>query len=297
MKEKKSNLQNPLTAFYHRKYPKQQQPYPGLQNRMDPVPDCGETTYTGRGRLTGRKALVTGSDSGIGRAAAIAYAREGADVALAYMPQEESDAREVKKLIEDEGRRAVLLPGDLGDEAYNSEMVKRAHRELEGLDVLALVAGHQVAVAGIEEITTEQLQKVFAVNVFSLFWTVKAALPYLPEGASIITTASIQASDPNAELLDYAATKGAIKVFTEALAKQLASKGIRVNTVAPGPIWTALQISGGRFTEDIPDFGGDTPFKRAGQPVELASLYVYLASQESSYVSAQVFGVTGGLPL
>lgn len=287
-------LKNPLTEYRTEGFPRQKQPYPGLQKKMDPVPDCGETSYYGSGRLKGRKALVTGGDSGIGRAAAIAYAREGADVAIAYLPQEEEDAREVKGYIEKEGRKAVLLPGDLREESYAAEMVKTAHRQLGGLDILALVAGQQVATKSVDEITTEQLQSVFGVNVFSLFWVVKAALPLLPEGASIITTTSIQAYEPSRHLLDYASTKGAIKAFTQALAEQLAPRGIRVNSVAPGPIWTALQVSGGQFQEALPKFGQSTPYKRAGQPVELSGLYVFLASQESSYITAEIFGVTGG---
>ena len=285
---------NPLTEYRTEGFPEQQQPYPGLQRDMDPVPDCGETSYKGSGRLKGRKALITGGDSGIGRAAAIAYAREGADIAIAYMPSEEKDAQDVKELLEKEGCKVVLLPGDLRDETYTTDMVKKAHQELGGLDILALVAGQQVATRSIEDISTDQLRSVFEVNVFSLFWAVKAALPLLPEGSSIITTTSIQAYEPSKHLTDYASTKGAIKAFTQALAQQIVAKGIRVNSVAPGPIWTALQVSGGQFPESLPEFGQKTPFKRAGQPVELAGLYVFLASQESSYITAEIFGVTGG---
>lgn len=285
---------NPVNEYYHEAYPKQEQPYPGIQADMRPRPDCGETSYRGSGRLAGRKALVTGGDSGIGRAAAIAFAREGADVALAYLPEEKKDAAEVLDLIRKEGRKAVDLPGDLSDEDYCAELAVKAHRELGGLDILALVAGHQVATHNLEEVSTEQLIKVFAINVYSLFWTLAPALPVLGEGASIITTSSIEASDPSPHLPDYAATKGAIKTLTKCLSKQLAPKGIRVNTVAPGPVWTPLQISGGQFPENIPDFGRSTPLKRAGQPVELAGLYVFLASQESSYSTGGVFAATGG---
>lgn len=287
-------MRDPKTAFRTEEYPKQEQPAPGVQKNMNPVPDCGEESYKGTGRLAGRKALVTGGDSGIGRAAAIAYAREGADVAINYLPAEEPDACEVKEYIEKAGQRAVLIPGDLGDEAFCGRMVEQARRELGGLDILALVAGRQVARKSIEDISTEQLKEVFAVNVFSLFWTIKAALPHLPKGASIITTASIEAYDPSKQLLDYSSTKGAIKSFTQSLAKQLAPQGIRVNCVAPGPIWTALQVSGGQFQDAIPDFGRNTPMKRAGQPVELSGVYVHLASQESSYTTAEVYAVTGG---
>ena len=285
---------NPLTEYRSEAFPQQRQPYPGLQRAMDPVPDCGEKSYKGNGRLRNRKALVTGGDSGIGRAAAIAYAREGADVAINYLPFEEEDARDVQRLLAEEGKDIILIPGDLAEEGFCNSMVQEANARLGGLDILALVAGKQVACKSIEEIDSEQLRSVFAINVFSLFWTVKSALPLLPEGATIITTSSIQAYEPSGHLLDYASTKGAIKAFSQALAEQLAPRGIRVNVVAPGPIWTALQVSGGQFQEKLPKFGQNTPFKRAGQPVELAGLYVFLASQESSYITAEVFGVTGG---
>lgn len=287
-------MKNPVDEYRTEGFPKQKQPYPGLQKDMDPVPDCGEKSYEGNNRLLGRKALITGGDSGIGRAAAIAYSREGADIAINYLPTEEKDAQDVKELLGKEGRKVQLIPGDLAEEEFNKEMVRRANEKLGGLDLLALVAGHQVATRSIEDIDTEQLHKVFAINVYSLFWTVKAALPLLPPGSTIITTSSIQAYDPSKHLLDYASTKGAIKAFTQALGQQIISKGIRVNSVAPGPIWTALQVSGGQFQDALPDFGQKTPFKRAGQPVELAGLYVFLASQESSYITSEVFGVTGG---
>lgn len=289
--------QNPLTEYRYEKYPKQEQPYPGIQARMEPRPDCGETTYAGSGRLPYRKALVTGGDSGIGRAAAIAFAREGADVAIAYLPDEEPDAREVKELIEAEGRKAVLLPGDLSDEAYCAKLAAKARDALDGLDILALAAGRQVAARSIEDISTEQLEKVFAINVFSLFWTLKPALSFLPAGASVILTTSLVAFHPEETLVDYSATKGAIRALNGALAKQLAPKGIRVNAVAPGPVWSALQISGGQFGDKIPDFGADTPYGRAGQPVEVAPVYVFLASQEASFISGCVYGATGAVPL
>lgn len=293
-----SKPENPLKQFFNGDFPKQYQEPPGVQNEMkDPQPDCGEKSYKGTGRLKGRKALVTGGDSGIGRAAAIAYAREGADVAINYLPEEQKDAEEVKELIEAEGRKAVLIPGDLSEESFCKDMVGQAQSELGGLDVLALVAGKQQAVENIEDLSSEQLRKTFEINVFSLYWTVQAALPHLPEGASIITTSSVQGYNPSPNLLDYAATKFAINGFTRGLAKQVASKGIRVNSVAPGPIWTPLQISGGQPQEVIPTFGQETPLKRAGQPVELSSVYVFLASEESSYVTAQVYGVTGGIEL
>ncbi|MGB9096139.1 SDR family oxidoreductase [Erwinia sp.] len=287
-------MQNPLTQYHTGDYPKQLQDSPGVQADMRPVPDCGEKTYRGSQRLEGRKALVTGADSGIGRAAAIAYAREGADVALSYLPAEQRDAEEVAKLVQEAGRKAVLLPGDISDEAFSKKLVEEAREHLGGLDILALVAGKQVAVENIADLTTEQFRKTLDTNVLSLFWITKAAIPHLPAGASIITTSSIQAYQPSAHLLDYATTKAAILTYTRALAKQVAEKGIRVNCVAPGPIWTPLQIAGGQTQDKIPEFGQQTPLKRAGQPAELAGVYVYLASQESSYVTAEVHGVTGG---
>lgn len=294
MDNRKKNLPNPLDQYYTGEFPLKKQSAPGLQSKMEPVPDCGEESYVGHGRLKDRKALVTGGDSGIGRAVAIAYAREGADVAINYMPSEQKDAEEVADLIREAGRKAVLIPGDLSDEKFCKQMVQEANRQLEGLDILALIAGKQVAVDNIEELTTEQFKKTFETNVFSLFWTVKEALPLLPPGSTIITTSSTQAYQPGNELLDYAATKSAIIAFTRGLAKQIAPKGIRANIVAPGPVWTPLQVVGGQPDEKIPEFGQNTPLKRAGQPVELAAVYVLLASPESSFTTAEVYGVTGG---
>lgn len=294
MDNRKKNLPNPLDQYYTGEFPLKKQSAPGLQSKMEPVPDCGEESYVGHGRLKDRKALVTGGDSGIGRAVAIAYAREGADVAINYLPSEQKDAEEVAGLIREAGRKAVLIPGDLSDEEFCKQMVQEANRQLEGLDILALIAGKQVVVDNIEELTTEQFKKTFETNVFSLFWIVKEALPLLPPGATIITTSSTQAYQPGNELLDYAATKSAIIAFTRGLAKQIAPKGIRANIVAPGPVWTPLQVVGGQPDEKIPEFGQNTPLKRAGQPVELAAVYVLLASPESSFTTAEVYGVTGG---
>ncbi len=285
---------NPLTKYYHEKYPRQRQAYPGLDLKMRPTPDCGEETYQGSGRLAGRRALITGGDSGIGRAAAIAYAREGADVAISYLPAEERDARDTARYIEEAGRRAVLIPGDLGDEKFCQRLVERAHKALGGLDIIVMNAGYQQYSKDISKLSTEQLVRTFSINVFSMFWMARAAIPLLKAGASIITTSSIQAYQPGKDLIDYASTKAAIVAFTRALAKQVAYRGIRVNSVAPGPIWTALQVAGGRATDSIPEFGMDTPLKRAGQPAELAGVYVLLASDESSYTTAEVYGVTGG---
>ncbi|MCX8710959.1 SDR family oxidoreductase [Gilliamella sp. B3464] len=287
-------IYNPTTKYHHTKFQKQKQTAPALQCDMKPIPDCGEKSYQGHQRLAGRKMLVTGGDSGIGRAAAIAYAKEGADVAINYLPFEQKDAEEVAKVIESVGRKAVLIPGDLSDESFCKKLVKQAHDKLGGLDNLTLVAGKQTAVEDIAKLTTEQIVKTFEINVFSLFWVVKAALNYLKPGSTIITTSSVQAFQPSGNLLDYASTKSAIIAFSRGLAKQLASKGIRVNCVAPGPVWTPLQICGGQPSEAIPEFGKQTPLQRAGQPVELCGVYVHLASEESSYTTAETYGVTGG---
>ena len=290
-------LQDPTKQYPQPKFSRQTQKAPGLAKRMVPKPDHGETSYRGCGRLPGRKALVTGGDSGIGRAAAIAFAREGADVAINYLPSEEADAKEVIELIESAGRKAVALPGDLKDEKFCARLVKEAHRKLGGLDILACVAGRQHAVEKIAEVTTKQLEETYRVNVFALFWLCKAALPLMPPGGSIITTGSIQSTRPSASLLDYAPTKAAILDFTRALAKQVAEDGIRVNCVAPGPVWTPLQPSGGQPPKKIVTFGTQTPMKRPGQPVEMAPLYVLLASQESRYVTGEVYAATGGQEL
>ncbi len=292
--EKQKKLQNPLTAYHTGSYDEQPQHSPGLQSKMHPLPDCGEESYIGHDRLKGRKALVTGGDSGIGRAAAIAYAREGADVALNYLPEEQSDAEEVARLIEQAGRKAVLIPGDLQNEEFCHAMVKEAREKLGGLDILALVGGYQRSVKDIADVKTENILKTFATNVFSLFWIVQAAVPHLPPGATIITTSSIQAYRPSPNLSDYAASKAAIIAFTRAMGKQLASKGIRVNSVAPGPIWTPLQVTEAQPEGKLAEFGQKTPLKRSGQPVELAATYVLLASDESSYTTAEVYGITGG---
>lgn len=287
---------NPLTQYPKPPFPEQHQEPPGLASKMDPKPDHGETSYKGAGKLIGRKALITGGDSGIGRAAAIAFAREGADVAINYLPVEEPDAREVVELIKAEGRKAVAIPGDIRDEAFCGQLVSRAVEGLGGLDILVNNAAKQAAQLSIADITTEQFDATFKTNVYAMFWITKAALPHLSEGASIINTASIQAYEPSASLLDYAQTKACIVAFTKSLSKQLVKQGIRVNAVAPGPVWTPLQPSGGQPPGKLPTFGQDSPFGRPGQPAELAPAYVVLASQESSFVTGEVYGVTGGNP-
>jgi NAD(P)-dependent dehydrogenase (short-subunit alcohol dehydrogenase family) len=287
-------LQNPKTQYPSPKFPAQTQDEPGLAKKMEPKPDHGETTYKGFGRLQGRKAIVTGADSGIGRATAIAFAREGAEVVLSYLPSEQPDAKEVVDLLKKEGSKVVPCPGDLSQEQACQDLIQKAVDALGGLDLLAIVAGKQISKNSIEDVTTEQLQQTFAVNVYGMFWLVKAALPHLPAGASIITTTSIQAYQPSPTLTDYAMTKAAIANFTHGFSKQIADRGIRINGIAPGPIWTPLQPSHGQPAEKIPSFGEQSVFGRPGQPAEVAPAYVFLASQESSYMTGEIIGVTGG---
>ena len=287
-------LRDPRPLYPRPPFPAQTQPWPGLASRMNPRPDHGETTYRGSGRLAGRRALLTGGDSGIGRAAAIAFAREGAHVAINYLPQEESDAKEVIKLIRAEGRKGVAIPGDITSAAFCRKLVETAVRELGGLDILVNNAARQQQVPSLEQLTDASFDATFKTNVYAPFWITKAALPHLKPGSSIIITASVQAYEPSEHLFDYAQTKAANVAFAKSLAKQLASRGIRVNAVAPGPFWTPLQPSGGQAPDKLPSFGKDTPYGRPGQPVELAPIYVTLASDEASYSSGQVFGASGG---
>jgi NAD(P)-dependent dehydrogenase (short-subunit alcohol dehydrogenase family) len=291
---KQSAKRNPVDQYPSPPFTQQPQEPPGLASKMNPRPDHGETSYQGSGRLVGRKALVTGGDSGIGRAAAIAFAREGADVAINYLPVEEPDAREVVQLIQGAGRKAVAIPGDIRDENFCTRLVADAVRKLGGLDILVNNAGKQQAVDSILDLTTEQFDSTFKTNVYAMFWITKAAIPHLGFGASIINTASVQAYAPSENLLDYAQTKSAQVAFTKSLAKQVAKKGIRVNAIAPGPYWTPLQVSGGQPQSEIKQFGSQTPIGRPGQPAELAPIYVLLASQESSYATGQVYGAAGG---
>jgi NAD(P)-dependent dehydrogenase (short-subunit alcohol dehydrogenase family) len=291
-------LQDP-TKQYPKPGPEfqQHQEGPGLEQDMPVKPDAGEQTYRGSGRLTGRKAIITGADSGIGRAVAIAFAREGADVVLSYLPSEEPDAQEVMRLIEETGRTAVALPGDVKNEAYCEQLVASAVQRLGGLDILVNVAGKQQEVSDIADLTTGQFDETFKTNVYAMFWLCKAALPHMPAGGTIINTASIEAYKPSPILLDYATTKAAINTFSKSLAQQVASKGIRVNIVAPGPVWTPLQVSGGQPTEKLAQFGATAPLGRPGQPAELAPAYVFLASAESSFVSGETLTVAGGMPM
>lgn len=280
-------------------FPAQAQEPPGWTDRMDPVPDHGEETWVGRDRLPGLKALITGGDSGIGRAVAIAFAREGADVAINYLPEEQEDAEETKRWIEEAGRKAVLLPADLSTEDVARKVVDDAAEQLGGLNIVVNNAGFQWAnrEEGLGDLTTEEMDKIFKVNLYALFWVSQQSLQYLGKGDTIINVSSIQAYDPSTALIDYAATKAAINNFTVNLAAELGPKGIRVNAVAPGPIWTPLQPAT-KPAEGMPAFGGDTPLGRAGQPSECAGAFVFLASPaEASYVTATVVGVTGGRPV
>ena len=292
--DKKQELIDPKTKYHKPPFKDQSQPWPGLARDMDPLPDHGEKSYKGSGRLTGRKALITGGDSGMGRAAAIAFAREGADVAINYHPAEEPDAQEVVALIEAEGRKAVAIPGDITSETFCNRLVTEAVSALGGLDILVNNAAYQQTKSSLLEITPEQFDRTMKTNIYAPFWITRAALPHLQPGSVIIATTSEQAYDPSPELHDYAMTKAANRSYVLSLAKQLGEKGIRVNGVAPGPIWTPLQVSGGATMEKLKSFGGDTPLGRPGQPVELAGIYVQLAANDGSYASGQIYGATGG---
>jgi NAD(P)-dependent dehydrogenase (short-subunit alcohol dehydrogenase family) len=288
------DLINPTDRYPKPPFKRQSQPWPGLASQMDPRPDHGETSYKGSGRLKGRKALITGGDSGMGRAAAIAFAREGADVAINYFPTEEPDAQEVIGLIKQAGRVGLPIPGDLRDEAFCKQLVQRAVDGLGGLDIVVSNAGRQQARDSILDISSEDFDATMKTNIYAPFWIIKAALPHLKPGACIIGTASEQAYDPSPDLYDYAQTKAATMNYVKSLAKQLGPKGIRVNAVAPGPIWTPLQVSGGASMEKLEKFGGRTPLGRPGQPAELGSIYVQLAADDASYANGQVYGAAGG---
>ena len=297
MADNQHHMQDPTSQYPTMDIPEQTQPEPGLDAELKPQADHGQATYKGSGRLAGRKALITGGDSGIGRAVAIAFAREGADVVITHLPSEQIDADETIKLADCPEQKLISIAGDLSDENFCSSLIDRAKDELGGLEILINNAAKQIHVEALEDRSAEQLRQTFTVNVFATFLLTKAALKYLPKGAAIINTTSIQAYQPSSGLLDYAATKAAIANFTKGLAEQLASKGIRVNAVAPGPIWTPLQPSYGQPQDKLTQFGQDTPLGRAGQPAELAPTYVFLASQESSYITGEIIGVTGGRPI
>jgi NAD(P)-dependent dehydrogenase (short-subunit alcohol dehydrogenase family) len=289
-----TDLSDPIGKYPAPPFKRQSQPWPGLAGKMDPPPDHGEKSYRGSGRLNGRKALITGGDSGMGRAAAIAYAREGSDVAINYFPTEEPDAQEVIRLIKDEGRKGLALPGDLRDEAFCKKLVEDTVKSLGGLDILVCNAARQQSRESILEVSSEDFDATMKTNIYAPFWIIKAALPHLKPGAAIIGTTSEQAYDPSPDLYDYAQTKAATMNYVKSLAKQLGPKGIRVNGVAPGPIWTPLQVSGGASMEKLEQFGSQTVFKRPGQPAELASIYVQLAAADASFTTGQVYGSSGG---
>ncbi|MFT3977658.1 MAG: SDR family oxidoreductase [Sphingomonas bacterium] len=287
-------LIDPTDRYHRGGFPGQRQEWPGLQREMEPVPDCGETSYTGTGRLAGRHALVTGGDSGIGRAAAIAFAREGARVAINYHPREQADADDLAGVLARDGLELVQLPGDVTDQAFCERLIDEAREKLGGLDLLVINAGYQQARKTIEDISHEQFDRTMKTNLYAMFWLSKRAVEGMPAGSAIINTASVNSFNPSGEMLDYATSKGAIEIFTKGLAKQLAPRGIRVNAVAPGPVWTPLQISGGQLEGGVEKFGQDTPLGRAGQPAELAGLYVTLAERRNSFTTGSIFGANGG---
>lgn len=289
-------FQNPVTRYPSITPPEQDQPEPGLDKKLIPQSDRGEHSYQGTGRLVGRRALITGADSGIGAAVAIAFAREGADIALSYLPAEEQDAQEIKSIVEEAGQRAFLYPGDLTDAEYYERLVDEAAEQLGGLDALVNNAGRQISVEDIADLPDEQWVDTFNTNIHAIFRVTKAALKHMPAGSTIVNTTSIQAYKPSTHLLDYASTKAAINNFTKGLAQMLAPRGIRVNAVAPGPIWTPLQVSDGQPKDALPHFGKDTPLGRAGQPTECAPAFVFLTSPESSYVIGETLNVNGGTP-
>ncbi|MBD1842587.1 SDR family oxidoreductase [Cyanobacteria bacterium FACHB-63] len=294
MQNDRLTLQDPRQQYPQPPFPRQPQPVPGLAQQMDPQPDHGEQSYKGSGKLMGRKALITGGDSGIGRAVAISFAREGADVAISYLPSEESDAKAVIELIEQAGRKGIALPGDITDEQFCRQLVGNAVSALNGLDILVNNAGVQKSYPSILDIPTEHFDRLMKTNLYAMFWITQAAVPHLKPGAAIINTTSIQGYKPSATLVDYAMTKAAIADFSKALSKQLIEQGVRVNAVAPGPFWTPLQPTGGQTQDKIEKFGSEAPMGRPGQPVEIAPVYVLLASQEGSYITGEVYGVTGG---
>lgn len=288
-----THLINPVTRYPAKAFLEQEQKQPGLTALTDPQPDHGEVSYVGTGRLDGMKALITGGDSGIGRAVAIAFAREGADIAISYLPEEEADAGQTVSWVEKAGRKALRFPGDVRSERQCADMIEHVRSQFGGLDLLVLNAAYQKRRDGVEKTPTSEIERVFETNLYAPLWLARAAIPHLQPGASIIVTSSIQAFQPSPALFDYAMTKAALVAFVKAMATELAPRGVRVNAVAPGPIWTPL-IPATEWPEHLPEFGKDTPLGRAGQPAELASAYVFLASPDASYVSGAVVPVTGG---
>ncbi len=291
------DMRDPRDLYPQPNFPKQPQEAPGLSKEMEPQPDHGERSYVGKGRLPNRHALITGGDSGLGRAAAIAYLREGAEVTINYLPEEEADVKSLRILAKEEELPLHTIAGDIKEKAFCRELVQQAKEHMGGLDILVLNAGKQVFQAEFSDISDEQFDATMKTNVYAMFWLTKEALPLLPAGASIINVSSIQAYQPSPTLIDYATTKFAIRGFTQALAQTAMNQGVRVNAIAPGPFWTPLQPSGGQSQEKVQSFGANTPIGRPGQPAELAPAFVFLASQESSYISGEVIGATGGRPM
>jgi NAD(P)-dependent dehydrogenase (short-subunit alcohol dehydrogenase family) len=298
MTEDQHTQQDPTQQYPQPEYPEQDQrdQHPGLETEMQPKPDYGYETYRGTGRLEGKAAIITGGDSGIGRAVALAFAREGADVLISYLEEEEPDAQETAQVVEESGKRAVKVPGDIAEEAQCRRIVEEAVHQFGKIDVLVNNAAHQMTVDGISDISSELLDRTFKTNIYAMFWLCKAAIPHMPEGGSIINVASIQAYQPSPTLLPYSATKGAIVTFTKGLAQEVVGSGLRANTVAPGPVWTPI-IPASMPGETVSQFGGTSPMGRPAQPAELAPAFVFLASQESSFVNGETLGVTGGQPL
>ena len=297
MSEDQTKQQDPVSQYPQPQFPEQQLEWPGLESQMDPRPDYGEETYRGSGRLEGKAAIITGGDSGIGRAVALAFAREGADVLISYLEAEESDAQETVRAVEESGKKAVLVAGDIRDEAHCQKIVEQAVEEFGKIDILINNAAYQMSRGSIQDISSEELDRTFRTNIFAIFYLCKAALPHMQPGATIINTSSIEAFQPKPQLLDYSATKGAIVTFSKGLAQEVTPQGIRVNVVAPGPTWTPLIPATFHPHLDVANFGGSKPLGRPAQPAEAAPLYVFLASQESSYISGEVIGVTGGAVL
>ena len=298
MTEDQHAQQDPTTQYPQPPYAEQDQrdQHPGLESEMQPRPDYGEETYKGSGKLEGKKAIITGGDSGIGRAVALAFAREGADVLISYLEEEEPDAQETVQVIEDAGRKAVKMPGDVSEESQCQAIVQKAVEEFGQIDVLVNNAAYQMTVNGIADVSTELLDRTFKTNIYAMFWLSKASLPHMQPGGSIINVCSIQAYQPSPTLLPYSSTKGAIISFTKGLAQEVVQYGLRANSVAPGPVWTPI-IPASMPGETVSQFGGTSPMGRPAQPAELAPAFVFLASQESSYVNGETLGVTGGMPL
>jgi NAD(P)-dependent dehydrogenase (short-subunit alcohol dehydrogenase family) len=296
MTEDQTKQQDPKEQYPQPEFPEQEQEHPGLDSEMQPEPDYGYETYRGYGRLEGKATIITGGDSGIGRAVALAFAREGADVLLSYLEEEEPDAQETARIVEEAGKKAVKVPGDIVEEDQCRKIVERAVEEFGKIDVLVNNAAHQMTVNGIADVSSDLLDRTFKTNIYAMFWLCKAALPHLQEGGSIINVGSIQAYQPSPTLLPYSATKGAIITFTKGLAQEVVQYGLRANCVAPGPVWTPI-IPASMPGEQTSQFGGTSPMGRPAQPAELAPAFVFLASQESSFVNGETLGVTGGQPL